>query len=332
MTTNYSLLLTLAAAAVFTQPAWAQDASTGSAQAFPARPIRMLVPFAPGGNTDILARAVSPRMNESWGKPVVIDNRPGGAGVIATEIVATAAPDGHTILVASTGEVAVNPSLFRKLPYDVNRDFAPVTLGTISPLLLVKHPSFPPRTVKELIDYARAKPGAYSYASVGVGSPMHLSGELFKMTTNTVITHVPYKGGAPATAALLGGQETQFGFVGMGPVLPHVKAGRLQALAISTAKRSPLVPEVPTLQEQGVKDFDTSIWFAFFVPAKTPKAVVGKLNAELVRVLRLPDVNQFLTNTGVEIAPGSPAELARFVKSETEKYRRIIKISGTRID
>lgn len=292
----------------------------------------MLVPFAPGGNTDILARAVSPKMNESWGKAVVVDNRPGGAGVIATEIVATAAPDGHTILIGSTGEVAVNPSLFQKLPYDVNRDFAPVTLGTISPLLLVKHPSFPPRTVKELIEYARAKPSAYAYASVGVGSPMHLSGELFKITTKTAITHVPYKGGAPATAALLGGQETQFGFVGMGPVLPHVKAGRLQALAISTAKRSPLVPEVATLQEQGVKDFDTSIWFAFFVPAKTPKAVVGKLNAELVRILRLADVNQFLTNTGVEIAPGSPAELARFVKSETEKYRRIIKISGTRID
>lgn len=303
-----------------------------SAQEFPARPIRMLVPFAPGGNTDILARAVSPKMNESFGKAVVVDNRPGGAGVIATEIVATAAPDGHTILIASTGEVAVNPSLFRKLPYDVNRDFAPVTLGTISPLLLVKHPSFPPRTVKELIEQARAKPGAYAYASVGVGSPMHLSGELFKMTTNTTLTHVPYKGGAPATAALLGGQETQFGFVGMGPVLPHVKAGRLQALAISTARRSPLVPEVATLQEQGVKDFDTSIWFAFFVPAKTPKAVVGKLNAELVRILRLADVNQFLTNTGVEIAPGSPADLARFVKSETEKYRRIIKVSGTRID
>jgi tripartite-type tricarboxylate transporter receptor subunit TctC len=314
----------LAAATALTHPAGAQD--------YPARPIRMLVPFAPGGNTDILARAVSPRMNVSWGKPVVVDNRPGGAGVIATEIVAKAAPDGYTILIASTGEVAVNPSLFRKLPYDVNRDFAPVTLGTISPLLLVKHPSFPPRSVKELIEHASAKPRAYAYASVGVGSPMHLSGELFKMATNTDITHVPYKGGAPATAALLGGQEAQFGFVGMGPVLPHVKAGRLHALAISTAQRSPLVPDVATLQEQGVKDFDTSIWFAFFVPAKTPKVVVGKLNAELVRILRLAEVNQYLTNTGVEIAPGSPAELARFVKSETEKYRRIIKVSGTRVD
>ncbi len=324
MTKRSILILVLAAGAAFMPTAVAQE--------FPVRPIRMLVAFAPGGNTDILARAVSPRMNENWGKPVVVDNRPGGAGVIATEIVAMAAPDGHTILVASTGEVAVNPSLFRKLPYDVNRDFAPVTLGTISPLLLVKHPSFPSKSVKELIEHARAKPGSYSYASVGVGSPMHLSGELFKMTTKTEITHVPYKGGAPATAALLGGQEAQFGFVGMGPVLPHVKAGRLQALAISTAKRSPLVPEIATLQEQGVKDFDTSIWFAFFVPAKTPKAVVGKLNAELVRILRLAEVNQFLTNTGVEVAPGSPAELSRFVKSETEKYRKIIEVSGTRVD
>jgi tripartite-type tricarboxylate transporter receptor subunit TctC len=161
---------------------------------------------------------------------------------------------------------------------------------------------------------------------------MHLSGELFKMVTQTDLVHVPYKGGAPATAALLGGQEAQAGFVGMGPVLPHVQAGKLHALAISTAKRSPLVPQVPTLQEEGVKDFDTSIWFAFFAPAKTPKAITDKLNREVVRVLSLPDVRKYLVSTGVEVNPGSPGELARFVKSETDKYRRIIKVSGTQID
>ena len=316
--------ITLAAAAALAQPAWAQE--------FPARPIRMLVAFAPGGNTDILARAVGVRMTESWGKPVVVDNRPGGSGMLAAEIVARAAPDGHTVFVASTGELSINPSLFKKLPYDVQRDYAPVTLGTVSPLLIVVHPSFPAKNLKELLDAARAKPGALAYASVGVGTPQHLSGELFKMATRTQVVHVPYKGGAPATTALLGGQEVQFGFVGMGPIIPHVKAGRVRALAISTAKRSAAVPEVPTLQEQGVADFDTSIWFAFVVPAKTPKGVVDKLNAEIGRILRGTDAREYLIGTGVEVTPGSPGELARFIRSETDKYRKIIQASGTRID
>jgi tripartite-type tricarboxylate transporter receptor subunit TctC len=298
------------------------------AQEFPSRPLRLLVPFAPGGNTDILARAVAPKMAEKWGRPVVVDNRPGGAGLVACETVARAAADGHTLLVASTGEVAVNPSLFRKLPYDVTRDFAPLTLATISPLLLVKHPSLAPRTVKELIEFAKARPRAVAYASVGVGSPQHLSGELFKALTGVDLVHVPYKGGAPATLALLGGQEAHAGFVGMGPILPHIKAGRLHALAISTAKRSAQLPQIPTLQEEGVKDFDTTIWFAFFAPAKTPKPIVQALNTEIVRVLTMPEVNQYLVSTGVEVAPGSPDDLARFVRSETDKYRRIIRASA----
>jgi len=302
------------------------------AQEFPSRPLRLLVPFAPGGNTDILARAVAPKMAEKWGKPVVVDNRPGGSGLLACELVAKATPDGHTLLVASTGEVAINPSLFRKLPYDPLRDFVPISLGTISPLLLVKHPSLPPRTVKELIDFAKNRPRALAYASGGVGGPLHLSGELFKMMTQTDLVHVPYKGGGPATAALLGGQEAQIGFVGMGPILPHIKSGRLQALAITTARRSPQLPHLPTLQEESVKDFDTSIWFAFFAPAKTPKLIADRLNAELVRILTLSEVAQYLINTGVDVAPSSPAELARFVKSETDKYHKIIQVSGTQIE
>lgn len=308
------------------------SAAPSLAQDYPTRPVRMLVPFAPGGNTDILARAVAQRMTDSWGRPVIVDNRPGGSGVIATEIVARATPDGYTLLVGSTGELAVNPSLFRKLPYHVERDFAPISLGTISPLLLVRHPSFAPGTVKALLEHLKARPDTVAYASVGIGSPMHLSGELFKMITKTRMVHVPYKGGAPATAALLGGQEAQIGFIGMGPVLPHVKAGKLHALAISTARRSPQAPDVPTLQEQGVKNFDTSIWFAFLAPAKTPKPIIESLNREIVRVLSLPEVHQYLTNTGVEVAPGSAADLARFIKSEAAKYRRIIKVSGTTLD
>lgn len=307
-------------------------ASAASAQEFPSRPIRLLVAFAPGGNTDILARAAGQRMSDHWGKPVVVDNRPGGAGVIAAEIVAKATPDGHTVLVGSTGEISVNSSLFKKLPYNVERDFAPVSLGTISPLLVVAHPSFAPKTIKELIDLAKAKPRSLSYASVGVASPMHLSGELFKMVSGIDVVHVPYKGGAPAAVALIGGQEVHFGFVGMGPILPHVKAGRVKALAISTAKRATLLPEVPTMQEQGVKDFDTSIWFAFFVPAKTPKSVIGKLNAEIVRILNLPDAKDYLINTGVEIAPSTPEALRRFVRSEESKYGKIIKTAGIKLD
>jgi tripartite-type tricarboxylate transporter receptor subunit TctC len=312
--------------------AWTQGSAKGSAPAYPDRPIRMLVPFPPGGNTDILARAVSQKMEQSWSKPVVVDNRPGGSGIIATQIVQNATADGHTVLVGSTGELAVNPSLFRKLPYNVERDFAPVTLGTISPLLLVRHPSFPAKTVKELIALGKTKPRTYAYASVGIGSPMHLSGELFKMITGTDFIHVPYKGGAPATAALIGGQEAHFGFVGMGPVLPHVKAGKLNAVAISTAKRSLSIPEVPTLQESGVKGFNTSIWFAFLVPAKTPKRVIAMLNAELVRILKLADVIEYLNKTGVEVAPGTPEELARFIKAERDKYQNIITESGTKLD
>lgn len=302
------------------------------AQGFPERPIRMLVPFAPGGNTDILARAVSQRMSENWGRPVIVDNRPGGSGFLASEIVAKGTPDGHTLLVGSTGELSINASLFKKMPYSVERDFAPVSLGTISPILVAAHPSFGPKTVKELVAMAKAKPKSLSYASVGVGSPMHLSGELFKMLTGTDIVHVPYKGGAPASAALIGGQEVNFGYVGMGPAIPHVRAGRMKALAISTGKRSRLLPEVPTMQESGVKDFNTSIWFAFMAPAKTPKSVIDKLNAELNRILKLPEVVKYLENTGVEIAPSTPAELTQFIRSETAKYRKVIEVSGTRLD
>ena len=324
MIKNFPVICMLAAAALSGRTAWAQE--------FPSRPIRMLVAFAPGGNTDILARAVGVRMAESWGKPVVVDNRPGGSGMLAAEIVANAAPDGHTVFVGSTGELSINSSLFRKMPYNVQRDFAPVTLGTVSPLLVVVHPSFPVKTIAELLKVARAKPRTLAYASVGIGTPQHLSGELFKMVTGTDIVHVPYKGGAPATTALLGGQEVQFGFVGMGPVIPHVQAGRLRSLAISTARRSNLLPQVATLQELGVKDFDTSIWFAFVVPAKTPKGVITRLNAEIGRILGKTDAHDYLLKTGVEVTPGTPGELARFIRSESDKYRKIIQVSGTRND
>ncbi|MBI3915637.1 MAG: tripartite tricarboxylate transporter substrate binding protein [Betaproteobacteria bacterium] len=306
--------------------------AAGQVAPFPVKPIRMVVPFPPGGTTDILARVLGQKMADNWGKTVVVDNRSGGSGVIAAEIVAKATPDGHTVFAGTTSEMATNPSLFRKLPYSVEKDFAPVALAATAPLVLVAHPSLPARSVRELIDLARARPGTLSYASVSNGSPQHLSGEMLKRLSGIEIVHVPYRGGGPATTALLGGHEVKFGFVATAPVMPHVRAGKLRALAVSTAKRSRAAPDVPTLQEAGVKDFDTSVWFAFFVPAGTPQHVIGALHAEITRILKLPDVTERLTGLGLEITLSSPEALTRFVRLETLKYRRIIEASGTRLD
>jgi tripartite-type tricarboxylate transporter receptor subunit TctC len=289
----------------------------------------MVVPYAPGGNTDILARAVSQRMNANWGTPIVVDNRPGGNGFIAADIVARANPDGYTVLVASSREVSINKVLFRKLPYNPDKDFAPVTLGTVSAMLFAAHPSFSGNALSDIISVAKAQPGSVSVGTPGVGTPMHLSLALFDIMIGARTVHVPYKGGAPLAAALLGGQEVKIGIVGMGPAIPHVRSGRVKPIAITTPKRSKLLPEVPTAQEAGLKDFDTSIWFAYYVPANTPKQVIAKLHGELVRILRLPDVVTYLEDvTGVDVLPGTPEELARFARAESAKYGKIMKAAG----
>ena len=292
---------------------------------YPDKPIRLVLPYPPGGNTDILARTVGPRLTEAWGKTVVVDPRGGGNGIIATEIAANAAPDGYTVFIGSTREMSVIPVLTPKISYNVERDFAPVTQGTITPILLAVHPSFPAKTMKDLIDYAKANPGVLSYATPGVGTSMHLSGELLNMLAGLKTVHVAYKGGGPATLAVMGGQEVKFGYLGMGPAIPHVKAGRLRPLAITISTRSALLPDVPTMMEAGYKDFDTSIWFAFFVPARTPKSIIARLNAELVRILKSKETNDFLLSTGVEVAPGTPAELARTVREDAARYGKIIR-------
>jgi tripartite-type tricarboxylate transporter receptor subunit TctC len=306
----------------------AMTVPSAAAGTFPEKPIRLLVPYAPGGNTDILARAVGVRLTEAWGIPVVVDNRGSASGIVASEIAAKSAPDGYTVFVGSTREMSVNPHLFRKLPYDPIKDFAAVTQGTISPILLASHPSLPVKNVRELIDYAKANSKSFSYCSPGIGTPMHLSGELLNMLTGLHMVHIAYNGGGPATTALIGGQEIKFGYLGMGPAIPHVKAGRVRPLAISIARRSALLPDVPTMIEQGYKDFDTSIWFAFFVPANTPKSVVAKLNGELVRILKKKEMNDFLLNTGVEVAPGPPEELARTVREDATRYGKVIKAAN----
>ena len=316
-----SVTCTLAAMIGAGQPAWAQE--------YPARPIRMVVPFAPGGNTDILARVVAQRMTESWSTPIVVDNRPGGNGFIAADIVARANPDGYTVFVASSREVSINTVLFRKLPYDPRKDFAPITLGTVSAMLFAAHPSFSGNALQDIIALAKAAPGTVSFGTPGVGTPMHLSLELFNILIGAKSVHVPYKGGGPLAAALLGGQEVKLGIVGMGPAIPHIQAGRVKPIAITTARRSKLLPGVPTAQEGGLKDYDTSIWFAFYVRSGTPNRVISRLHGELVRILKLPDVVNYLENvTGVDVVPGTPQELARFASAEAAKYGKIMKASG----
>jgi tripartite-type tricarboxylate transporter receptor subunit TctC len=315
-------LILFALGIVSVLPAMAQ---TGS---FPAKPMRLVLPFPPGGSTDILARLIGQKMSESWGKPVIVDNRPGGSGAIAAEAAAKSLPDGHTVYLGTLGDIAINPSLFRKLPYDPEKDFAPVGLLAVTPLLLVTHPSLPTLSIKELIDAAKAKPGSFSFLSVGEGSTQHLAGELFKRLSGTDMVHVPYKGGAPQATALLGGQERQFGFMVMGTAIPYVHNRRLRALGISTAKRSPALPDVPTLNEAGLPGFETGPWYALFVPANTPKEVIGMLNAETARILKLADVAARLTELGFELTPSSPEELGRYVTSEIAKYRKIVQDSG----
>src|SRR5687768_11544918 len=316
------------AAIVCAAASLAPAAAFAQAASYPDRPIRMVMPYPPGGNTDILARTIGQRMTESWGKSIVVDARGGGNGIIATEIVANAAPDGYTVFIGSTREMSVNPILTPKISYNVERDFAPVTQGTITPILVAAHPTFPAKTVKEVVEYAKANPGVLSYGSPGIGTSMHLSGELLNMLAGVKTVHVAYKGGGPAALAVLSGQEVKFGYLGMGPAIPHVKAGRLRPLAITITKRSALLPDVPTMMELGYKDFDTSIWFAFFVPAKTPKAIITKLNGELVRILKSKDTHDFLTNTGVEVAPSTPEELARIVRADAVRYGKIIKAAN----
>ncbi len=305
--------------------------ASAHAQNYPARQIRIVTPYAPGGTADILSRVVGQKLSESWGQQVVVDNRPGASGMLGADIAAKAAPDGYTILMAYVAEIAITQSLFKTVPYDAVRDLAPVTLAALTPMIFVVHPSLPARNVGELVALAKARPKQLTYASAGNGSPAHLACELLQRSAGIEITHVPYKGAAPALVDLLGGHVVMF-FSGMPPAMAHVKAGKLRAIAVSTAKRSPAAPEVPTVAESGVRVFDISTWFGVFAPAATPKDIVGRLNAEISRALTLPDVKERLSREGAETAPNSPEQFGKFIQSEIAKFARIIKESGARPD
>jgi tripartite-type tricarboxylate transporter receptor subunit TctC len=298
------------------------------AQGYPDKPIRMVVAFAPGGAPDIIGRVVGQRLNERIGQPVIIDNRPGATGNIGAEIVAKAPPDGYTVFMA-TVSVAISPNFYRALPFDPVKSFDPVSRVAIVPLLLVVHPSLPARSVAELITLAKSRPGTLNYASVGNGSPQHLSAELFNATAGIRTVHVAYKGGAPATTAILSG-ETQLYFAGMPPALPHVKAGRLRGLAVSTARRSPSAPDIPTVSEAGLAGFEADYWHGILAPRGTPRARIDRLNAELVQVLGAVDIQSQLVNAGAQAVTSTPAEFAAFIRAETDKWTRVARIAGVK--
>ncbi|HET7595899.1 MAG TPA: tripartite tricarboxylate transporter substrate binding protein [Burkholderiales bacterium] len=302
-----------------------------SAQDYPAKSIRMVVPFPPGGFSDVFARIIGGKMHESWGQQVVVDNRPGAGGNIGADIVAKSPPDGYSLVMGTIGTHAINATLFSRLPYDPIRDFVAVAFVVGADGLLVVHPSLPVRSTKELIALARSKPGALTYASAGAGTTSHLAGELFKSMTKTDITHVPYKGNVPAITDLLSGQTTML-FATLPTVLPQVQANRLRPLAVLGKTRSAALPDMPTLSEAGLKDFEVSNWTGVFAPAGTPSAIVTKLNTEIVRIMRLPDVQERLPRQGLTFVAGTPQQFAAFVRSEKDKWGALVKAVGARVD
>ena len=299
-----------------------------SAQSDPSKPVRLIVPFAPGGPADFQARLIAPKLTASWGQPVVVENRAGGNTIIATELTARSEPDGHVVQVISAG-FAINVSLYSKLPYDSLRDLAFVTQLTSGPAIVVVHPSLPVRSVKELIQLARSRPGQLTYASAGL--PSQLAVELFKVMTGTDLVHVPYKGAAPAMIDLIAG-HVQVSFPTIGGGLPHAQAGRLRALATTGAKRPLAAPDLPTMMESGVPGYEATNWFGTAVPAKTPPAIVAKLSQDIGRVLHLPDVRERLLAQGMEPVSNTPEEFSTYVRSEMTKWAKVVKASGAKAE
>jgi tripartite-type tricarboxylate transporter receptor subunit TctC len=301
-----------------------------AARAFPDKPVRFIVPFAPGGGNDIIARLLGAKLTAAWDQQVVVDNRPGAAGNLAAEITARAAPDGHTVYQFNIAN-AIAPSLYRRLAYDPVADFAAVTQLATSPFILVVHPSVQAANVKEFIALAKAQRGKFNYASSGNGGVSHLLTEMFKTMAGIEMTHIPYNGANPALIDLLSGQ-VQLLFAVPATSLPHIKAGKLRALGISSARRSPLVPEVPTVAESGVAGYEGGTWYGVVVPARTPPAIITQLNRDIVRALRAPDVQERLAPQGVELVGSAPAEFAQFIRNEIPKWAKAVRMSGARVD
>jgi tripartite-type tricarboxylate transporter receptor subunit TctC len=320
-----------AAQAPATASARTKQGVEASGQAYPNKPVRLIVPFPPGGGNDIIARSVGQPLSEAIGHQIIVDNRGGAGGMIGAELAARAAPDGYTLFLASIGNLAFTPALHARLPYDPIRDFAPVTRLATSAFIMVVNPSVAAKSVKELIALAKAKPGQLNYASAGLGSSLHMTGEIFKLFTGTDLVHVAYKGSAPALTDLISGQ-VQIMFGTMPATLPQVKAGKLRALGVSGVKRSAAAPDVPTIAEAGVPGFEVLNWYGIVAPAKTPGAIVQKLNRELLATLKSPAMIESLNTQGLEPAGGTPGEFGAFIKSEIARYGAVVRKAGIKAE
>jgi tripartite-type tricarboxylate transporter receptor subunit TctC len=298
-----------------------------SAQGYPAKPIRLIVPSTPGGSVDTLARTVGPRLAEKWGQQVIVDNRSGAGGAIAGELVAKSPPDGYTLLVGTVASLATNVSLQKKLPYDPAKDFAPVTLLATQNLMLLVHPSLPVKSVKDLTALAKKRPGSLSFSSAGNGTGGHLSGELYKMLAGVDLLHVPYKGVAPAMIDVVSGQVTMT-FASILSGAQQVRTGRLRALAVTGARRSPAVSDLPTMMEAGVANYESATWYGIVAPAGTPADIINRLNGEITAILKGQEMNDRLTKEGADPVGNTPAEFARHIQTEIEKWRKVIRAAG----
>ena len=305
--------------------------AAANAAAYPDKPIRMLVGFAAGGGTDTTARAIGQPLSEALGQQVIVDNRPGAAGNIAADITAHSVPDGYTILMGTIAALAINPSLYQKLPFDPIKDFEPISLAVSSMNVLVVHPSVAAKNVKELIALAKAQAGKLTYGSSGVGGAGHLAGVLFDQLAGTKMIHVPYKGGAPAIIALVSG-EVNMVFATAETAVPQVKAGKIRALGVTTAKRSALLPDLPTIAEGGLPGYEANNWYGLLAPAKTPAAIVERLNREVVKVLNMPNVKEQLFRSGLDASPSTPKEFGAYIKSEMAKWSKVVKASGAKAE
>jgi len=311
------MLATLIAA-----PAWAQQ--------YPVRPIRLVVPFPPGGGTDTMARVIGPKLSEALGQQVVPENRGGAGANIGAELAAKSAPDGYTLMLATITN-AIGASLYTKLNYDLVRDFAPITRLATTPHILVVHPSVPVKSVKEYIAFARARPGELTYSSSGNGSAAHLAGELFNSLTGVKAVHVPYKGGGPSMIALVGG-EVSLCFATMPSAIGYVKSGRLRGIAVTTVQRSPSTPELPTIAETGIAGYEAGSWYGLSAPAGTPREIVSRLHAETIKVMAMPDVKERLFNAGFEVVVSTPEQFAEFTRTEIQKWGKLVRATGLKVE
>jgi len=316
-------------AAVMVGAVLASSAFGAETERYPSRPIRIVVPFTPGGSNDLIGRVIGTKLTESWGQPVIIDNRPGGGSTIGAQVVVNAAPDGHTLLTTSGG-IATNVSLY-KLSYDPVKDLAPVALLAQMPYLVAVHPSLPAKSAQELIALARSQPGKIAFSSSGAGTSSHLAAEMFKSAAKIDMLHVPYKGGGPAVNAVMAG-EVQLTFNVITGPLPQVRAGKLRAIAVTSPKRADVAPEIPTVAESGIPGFEMIAWYNCFAPARTPRVIVDRLNGEINRILGLPDVRERLGTLGVTPMTGTPADLSKYLKFEIDRWAKVINAAGIKLN